>query len=105
MSDGRRHYCVVLQRRPDVTREDFLRLWLDEHRALARELPGVESVVFLPTVDEDPLADGVGILTFGSAEVMKVALVSDVAERLRAHTETFARSADATRLTLRDPDG
>jgi len=102
MSDETRHYCVVLTRRKGVPREEFLRAWLGEHRELALELPGILEARFMPTVDEGVAADGVGLLSFASNEAMRTALDSDVARRLREHTATFADSAAATRLILRD---
>jgi len=104
MSGAGRHYCVVMKRRPDLTRAEFLRVWLGEHRAMALKLPGVISANFMPTAADDDRADGVGILSFASEAALKKALGSEVARRLRAHTATFADSAAATRLVLCDAE-
>jgi uncharacterized protein (TIGR02118 family) len=104
MSGSGRHYCVVMKRRPEVTRAEFLRVWLGQHRALALELPGVIGATFMPTAGDDERADGVGLLSFASQSDLERALNSDTARRLRAHTATFADSAAATRLVLRDAE-
>jgi hypothetical protein len=101
MTSERRHYCVVLKRRPDVTRAEFLALWLGEHRALALQLPGVLDAVFMPTAEDDEV-DGVGLLSFASPDDLRHALSSDVAKQLRAHTATFSDSDAAVRVVLCD---
>lgn len=105
MSCGGRHYCVVIKRLPGVSRTEFLRIWLGEHRALALELPGVLSVTFMPASEDDERADGMGLLSFASQSDLERALSSEAARCLRAHTATFADSAAATRLVLRDAAG
>ncbi len=104
MSRAGRHYCVVLKRRAELSRAEFLHAWLGEHRALAVQLPGVVSVVFMPTADGTQGADGMGLLSFASSADLERALNSEIARRLRAHTATFADSAAATRLVLCDAD-
>jgi hypothetical protein len=94
-------YCVVLTRRGDIGREEFLRAWLVEHRKLISELPGLADARLLPVAA--PAAggpDGVGMLFFRTAAEMAAALASPAALRLREHTGTFAKSAEATRLLL-----
>jgi|HubBroStandDraft_1064217.scaffolds.fasta_scaffold05969_2 hypothetical protein len=94
-------YCVVLARRDDITREDFLRIWLGEHRRLIGDLPGLQSAQLLPVAEPaDGGPDGVGLLYFGTGTRMSTALASPAAVILREHTVTFAKSAEATRLLL-----
>lgn len=94
-------YCVALARRDDITREEFLRIWLGEHRLLIGDLPGLESAELLPVAEPaDGGPDGIGLLYFGTAARMSTALASRAAGRLREHTATFAKSAEATRLML-----
>jgi uncharacterized protein (TIGR02118 family) len=97
-------YCVLLRRAAGLTREEFLRSWLDEHRQLARELPGLRDVRLLPV--EEPGGggfDGVGLLFFGSRAELDSALAAPQAAALRAHTATFADSGAAIRMLLSDP--
>jgi hypothetical protein len=94
-------YCVLLTRREDVSRDEFLRAWLGEHRKLIGELPGLADVQLLPVADPAPGGpDGVGLLYFRSGAELTSALASPAALRLREHTASFARSAEATRLLL-----
>jgi len=94
-------YCVLLTRREDVSRDEFLRAWLGEHRKLIGELPGLADVQLLPVADPVPGGpDGVGLLYFRSGAELTSALASPAALRLREHTASFARSAEATRLLL-----
>ena len=94
-------YCVLLARREDVSREEFLRAWLGEHRKLIGELPGLADVQLLPVADPAPGGpDGIGLLYFRSGAELTSALASPAALRLREHTASFARSAEATRLLL-----
>ena len=94
-------YCVLLARREDISRDEFLRAWLCEHRELIGELPGLADVQLLPVADPVPGGpDGVGLLYFRSGAELTSALASPAALRLREHTASFARSAEATRLLL-----
>jgi hypothetical protein len=94
-------YCVLLARREDISRDEFLRAWLGEHRKLIGELPGLADVQLLPVADPTPGGpDGVGLLYFRSGAELASALASPAALRLREHTASFARSAEATRLLL-----
>jgi uncharacterized protein (TIGR02118 family) len=98
-------YGVLLRRAAGVSRAEFLRAWLEEHRQLARELPGLREVRLLPI--EEPAAgtdfDGLGLLFFGSRAELDAALAAPQALALRAHTATFADSGAALRMLLSDP--
>jgi hypothetical protein len=103
VADGR-VYAVLLSRRPELSREQFLHIWLGEHRSLMAELPKLAEARLFPTVDPATAGcDGLGLLIFASAEDMAEALASDAAKRLRAHTGTFARSEEAHRMLLDEP--
>ena len=94
-------YCVALARRDDVSRDEFLHAWLGEHRKLIGELPGLADVQLLPVADPAVGGpDGVGLLYFRTGAELTVALASPAALRLREHTASFAKSAEATRLLL-----
>jgi hypothetical protein len=100
-------YVAVLRRRPDVTREVFLASWLGEHLSLARQLPHVADVQFLPTCEEaggDDAPDGVGFLDFPDLGSLEESLASEQARALRAHTATFADSAAAVRVIVEVPE-
>jgi hypothetical protein len=96
-------YFVLLSRRDDCSREQFLHAWTGEHRRLIDELPGLVEARLLPVADPaDGGPDGVGLLFFRTAADLRAALASPASARLRAHTQTFARSEDALRLLLSD---
>lgn len=94
-------YCVVLSRRDDCSREEFLDAWLREHRQLIEQLPLLAEVRLLPVAEPNEGGpDGVGLLFFRSAADLAEALGSEAARRLRDHTVTFAKSDEAVRLLL-----
>jgi uncharacterized protein (TIGR02118 family) len=96
-------YCVLLRRSGGVSRTQFLRRWLDEHRKLAEQLPGLDGVRLLPVEEPADGFDGVGLLFFASRKAMESALASPAAARLRSHTATFADSDASIRMLLSDP--
>ena len=93
-------YVVLLRRAEGIDREQFLRVWLGEHRTMAQNLPGVLLVSFYPTVARNDDFDGVGYLDFPDAESLENALNTDDARRLRAHTATFADAASTIRVVV-----
>ncbi len=99
-----RVYCVILSRRPELSREQFLEVWLGEHRRLIGELPHLVEARQFPSVDPELAGcDGVGLLIFATAEDMAESLASEAAKALRAHTATFALSDQARRMLLDEP--
>jgi hypothetical protein len=103
VADGR-VYCVLLSRRPELSREHFLEIWLGEHRQLMGQLPHLVEARQFPSVDPEVAGcDGLGLLVFASPEGMAEALRSDAAKALRAHTATFALSDQARRMLLDEP--
>ncbi len=100
------HYGVLLKRSGSLSHEDFLKTWLGPHRELAQGLPGLVTARFLPgtEVSSFPLVyDGLGLLSFGSAQEALDAFASATGKELRSHTATFARSDEAIRQFFTDP--
>ena len=93
-------YVVVLRRREDFTREQFLDVWLSEHLPLAQLLPGVRAVAFHPAARSDGEFDGMGTLDFDDLESLEACLASQAAMELRAHTSTFADSDGSVRVVV-----
>jgi hypothetical protein len=94
-------YFVLLTRRADCSREQFLEQWLGEHRRRIAELPGLVDVRLLAVAEpQEGEPDGVGLLFFRTAADLAAALASPAAQRLRSHTPMFARSDEALRLLL-----
>lgn len=99
-------YVAALRRLPGSSVEAFLEAWLGEHRALARALPHVRSVVFQPSVPVPGMElsyDGVGFLDFDSLDDLRASLSSDQALALRAHTATFADAESVVRAVVVPP--
>ncbi len=95
---------MLLSRRPELSRERFLEIWLGEHRRLMGQLPKLIEARLFPSVDPQAAGcDGLGLLVFASPEDMADALGSEAARVLRAHTATFALSDEARRMLLAEP--
>lgn len=69
---------ILLQRRADMSREDFSVWWLGEHAPLARGLPGLRGLVF-NLVDGDGTGDvdGISELWFDDRAAFDAAYASD----------------------------
>ena len=69
---------VVVRKRPEISTEDFRRIWKEEYAPMYRQMPQVKSYKQYHLTDrrkdntEDPI-DGVAILSFDSEEDMKKA--------------------------------
>ena len=73
---------IGLERREDLTPEQFREWWLTEHAPLARSLPGVRRIRF--NVMEAGPFDGIAELWFDSAEAMGEAYASEVGKAVAA---------------------
>jgi len=77
---------IMLTRRDDMTHEEFVSWWLDEHVPLASALPGVRKVV-LNVVDEgydEAGIDGVSELWFDTRSAFDEAYATDVGKATAA---------------------
>jgi uncharacterized protein (TIGR02118 family) len=101
------YYTVMVYRRSDLTQAEFESVWLGEHASLARRVPGVVGVEFMPRYqldDQDRGPHGVGRLLFDDVESLSSALGSAEAKVLRQHTAVFADSNASVRMIAKDPD-
>ena len=79
---------ILLTRGSDQTPEDFRRWWLDEHAPLARQLPGLQKLVFnlvSPAInpDSDDLPyDGVSELWFDTREAFLTAYDTEIGRKV-----------------------
>lgn len=69
---------VLLQKRADLSREDFARHWREVHGPIAQRLPGLRRYVQNHLIGDGAAADGVAELWFDSADAMQAAFASDV---------------------------
>lgn len=89
---------ILLTRRADMTHEEFVRWWLDEHVPLASGLPNVRRVV-LNVVDEgydDAGIDGISELWFDSRADFDAAYASEVGQATAA--DSLAHVSGRVRL-------
>jgi len=81
---------IGLERREDLTPEQFREWWLTEHAPLARSLPGVRRIRF--NVMEAGPFDGIAELWFDSAEAMTAAYATEAGERAAADSLAHVRA-------------
>lgn len=74
---------ILLTRRDGDTREEFRRWWIEEHAPLARQLPGLQKLVF-NLVEGDTPHDGVSELWFTSQEAFDAAYASEIGQQVAA---------------------
>ena len=82
---------VGLVRRDDMTREEFVHWWLEEHAPLARTLPGVERIRFNVLDDGAPF-DGIAELWFASAMAADAAYATDIGKAVAADSLAHVKS-------------
>jgi uncharacterized protein (TIGR02118 family) len=60
---------ALLKRKPGMDREQFTRLWLDEHIKLSSKMPGLRGYFINIAIDHQPEGDGVEPIYDGTAEL------------------------------------
>ena len=78
---------ILLTRREGDTPEDFRRWWLEEHAPLARQLPGLQLLVF-NLVEGEATYDGVSELWFDSQAACDAAYASEIGQQVAADSLT-----------------
>ncbi len=77
---------ILLTRREDMTPDDFRSWWLDEHRPLALQLPGLRRMV-VNIVEADPSEagiDGVAELWFDTQADFEAAYATELGKTVAA---------------------
>lgn len=95
---------ILLTRRSDMSHEEFVRWWLDDHVPLASDLPHVRRVI-LNVVDEgfdEAGVDGVSELWFDSRADFEAANASEVGTAMAA--DSLAHVSARVRLIVTDHD-
>ncbi len=86
---------VVLHRRPDLSREEFVRYWREVHAPLAEKMPGVRRYVINPTAEAfamgEPSFDGVAELWFDDAAAARGAFASPAGVATTRDVVNFAQ--------------
>ncbi|MCZ4281340.1 EthD family reductase [Kiloniella laminariae] len=88
---------ILLKRREDATHEEFAQWWLQGHRPLAEQLPGLKRAVF-NLAQKDPASDydGVSELWFESKADFDAAYASDIGKAVAR--DSLDNVASRTRL-------
>lgn len=68
---------IMLTRRADMSHEQFVQWWLEEHAPLAKQLPNVREIRFNDVTDGDGI-DGITELWFDSRADFEAAYGSDI---------------------------
>jgi uncharacterized protein (TIGR02118 family) len=82
---------ALLKRKPELSREDFARRWLNEHTKVSSRLPGLlEYRINIATLYQpDPLYDGTAELWWESLEATEGAFASDISKIAGADADEF----------------
>jgi uncharacterized protein (TIGR02118 family) len=91
---------ILLTRREDITPDEFRRWWLEEHRPLALQLPGVRKMV-VNIVDGDPGEsgiDGISELWFDTQADFEAAYATEIGKAVAA--DSMAHNRQRVRLFI-----
>ncbi len=91
---------ILLSRREDMTPDDFRRWWLDEHRPLALQLPGLRRmVVNIVEVDAaDTGIDGISELWFDTQADFEAAYATEIGKTVAA--DSMGHNRKRSRLLI-----
>lgn len=87
---------VVVRKRPEISTQEFRRIWKDVYGPYYKKMPQVKSYVQYHLDDrrkddaEDAI-DGVAVLSFDSEEAMKEAWATDIYQEATKIRETIMR--------------
>jgi len=71
------HVVFLVQKRPDMSQEDFTRYWVEEHTSLTAAVPGVRAYRCYPATgapEGEPAVAGVAILSFDDKAAYRAAV-------------------------------
>lgn len=88
--------AVVIRKRPEVSKQEFQRIWKDVYGPMYRQMPQVKSYIQYHLSDrrkdesEDPI-DGIAVMSFDSEADMKEAWATDVYKKAAKIRESIMR--------------
>jgi uncharacterized protein (TIGR02118 family) len=86
---------AVLYKRPEMSRQEFVRYWREVHAPLAEGMKGIRRYVINPTVEAfamgEPSLDGVAELWFDDAAAARAAFASPVGVATTQDLAKFAQ--------------
>jgi uncharacterized protein (TIGR02118 family) len=92
---------ILLTRRSDMTHQEFSDWWLGEHAAMARQLPGVQRIMFnLISDDQNVEIDGITELWFNSREDFEAAYETEIGKGIAA--DSIAHVSDRVRIIVEE---
>ncbi len=81
---------ILLERREDMSHEEFADYWLNDHAPLIEEMPHVQRYsADLPTQPSKAPYDGVAELVFEDMGALSAAFDSEAGQQVEADTENF----------------
>ena len=88
---------ALLKRKPEYTREEFARRWLEDHIKLSARIPGVRGYrinIATPRqpegTGEEPIYDGTAEMWWDSIDDMEAAFASDIGKAAGEDADQFA---------------
>ncbi|MEU6192218.1 EthD family reductase [Streptomyces sp. NPDC047061] len=101
---------ALIKALPDLSREEFLRHWQEEHPAVVWQLPGLRAYRQSPAVEHRRAwpFDGMAELWFDSLDDLRAAFDSPQAQPVHEHEKHFLSSVDwfvATEADKQKPQG
>jgi uncharacterized protein (TIGR02118 family) len=91
---------IYLRRRPDLLRARFVAWWLEQHRGLAEQLPGLRQyTISLAVDDEDGPFDGMAELWFDNLAAADAAFASPAGRSVGADAVAHVARLESLNLT------
>ncbi len=87
---------VVIRKKPEISQEEFRRIWMDEYGPLYKQIPQVRSYQQYHLSDrrkdssEDAI-DGVAVMSFDSEEEMQAAWQTEIYKKASKIRESILR--------------
>ena len=91
---------ILLSRRDDMTPDDFRRWWLEEHRPLALQLPGLRRMVvnIVEAGRDESGIDGVSELWFDTQDDFEAAYATEIGKAVAG--DSMAHNRKRVRLFI-----
>eukprot|EP00467_Chlorarachnion_reptans_P003479 CAMPEP_0114500916 /NCGR_PEP_ID=MMETSP0109-20121206/8220_1 /TAXON_ID=29199 /ORGANISM="Chlorarachnion reptans, Strain CCCM449" /LENGTH=101 /DNA_ID=CAMNT_0001678611 /DNA_START=95 /DNA_END=400 /DNA_ORIENTATION=- len=89
---------IMLKRKEGISRHDFGKWWLTQHKGLALQLPGLKkyavSLVDVPEGEDEPMYDGVAELWFDKKEDLAAAYTTELGGKVAADSMAMVCKRD-----------
>lgn len=100
---------AILKRRPDLSFQQFVDHWRNQHAALARRIPGIVKYVQSPALQipgakSEPKADGIAEIWFESIETYRTGFSTPEAAALLADEANFLDLEKVVRTFVQEID-